>query len=127
MSALANQIDGNHYKNQPIQPIELAYYLKETPCFCKLAKYLTRDKGDKKINLQKAVHCIKLEQELSGFAEGYDNIFDIKIVKYWLNKFSSNQNITEALFLMNQSCYHDAIEQVELYAKSLGINLKEQQ
>lgn len=69
-SALEIQIDGQHYKNQKIQPIELAYKLGGTPAFCKLAKYLTREKNDKKINLQKAYHCICLEQDLEFWA-GY--------------------------------------------------------
>ena len=51
MSALDTQIDGGHYKDVKIQPIELAYKLGASPAFCKLAKYLSRDKGDKKINL----------------------------------------------------------------------------
>ena len=68
-SALDVQIDGQHYKNQKIQPIELAYKLGGTPAFCKLAKYLTREKNDKKINLQKAYHCICLEEDLKRWAE----------------------------------------------------------
>ena len=67
-SALDVQIDGQHYKNQKIQPIELAYKLGGTPAFCKLAKYLTREKNDKKINLQKAYHCICLEEDLRFWA-----------------------------------------------------------
>lgn len=69
-SALETQCDGNHYKTMKLQPIELAYKLGGTPAFCKLAKYLTREKNDKKINLQKAYHCICLEQELESWA-GY--------------------------------------------------------
>jgi DNA-binding phage protein len=46
-------------KNVKIQPIELAYKLGASPAFCKLAKYISRQKNDKKINLQKAIHCIR--------------------------------------------------------------------
>lgn len=68
-SALNVQIDGTHYKNQKIQPIELAYILGGTPAFCKLAKYLTREKNDKKVNLQKAYHCVCLEEDLQQWAQ----------------------------------------------------------
>ena len=64
MSALDKQIDGSHYKGAKLQPIELAYMLGATPCFTKLAKYLTRDKGDKFVNIEKARHCIELEEAL---------------------------------------------------------------
>ena len=84
-NALDVQIDGDHYKKQPIQPVELAYYVNGTPCFCKLAKYLTRDKGDKLVNIKKALHCIGLERDLKGF-------IDLSLTsnnhKYWINKFS---------------------------------------
>jgi len=63
-SALNTQVDGNHYKNQRIQPIELAYLVGGTPCFCKLAKYGSRNKVSKAIDLTKALHCVNIEREL---------------------------------------------------------------
>ena len=76
MSGLGTQIDGGHYTSMKMQPIELAYRLYGTPCFCKLAKYLTRDKGHKLTNLQKARHCITLEQDLSKYAMAYFDHLD---------------------------------------------------
>lgn len=66
---LTKQVDGNHYTEQLLQPIEAAYLLNATPCWTKLNKYLTRDKGNKLSNLNKALHCIELEEY---FEEGFD-------------------------------------------------------
>lgn len=66
---LTKQVDGKHYTEQLLQPIEAAYLLNATPCWTKLNKYLTRDKGDKLSNLNKALHCIELEEY---FEEGFD-------------------------------------------------------
>lgn len=66
MSATDTQVDGNHYKCMPIQPIE--YTLKNGLGFCEgnVIKYVSRHKkkGGKK-DLEKAIHYIQLliEQE----------------------------------------------------------------
>lgn len=64
MKATDNQVDGTHYNQLKIQPIQLGYALNASPCFVKLAKYITRDKGDKHINLTKAIHVTQLEEEV---------------------------------------------------------------
>lgn len=106
MSALDTQIDGSHYKVQKIQPIQLAYYVGGTPAFCKLAKYLTRDKGDRKTNLDKAVHCISLEEELQCFTGNYlvtydrgeiPDLYPSKEVCYWIDQFSEEKHVRDAL------------------------------
>jgi hypothetical protein len=71
MSALKEQVDGNHYTEMEIQPIELAYKVSGTPGFCKVVKYLTRDKGSKRKNLEKALHCVKLDEELRTVVAPY--------------------------------------------------------
>ena len=129
-SALDVQISGNHYKTQKIQPIELVYKLGATPCFCKLAKYLTRDKGDKKINLQKARHCIQLEQDLEDYTLYYEDSMDAAWIagEYKdgiIKDFSDNDYIKNALCFMFAGIYLSAIKSVEEYAESLGINLDE--
>ncbi|MGL5327292.1 MAG: hypothetical protein ACRC91_21755 [Aeromonas sp.] len=63
MNAINNQIGGDHYKGMEYQPYPLAMDLAATPGFCKVAKYLTRKKGDRLENLKKAYHVIELEQE----------------------------------------------------------------
>ena len=121
-SALDIQIDGQHYKNQKIQPIELAYKLGGTPAFCKLAKYLTREKNDKKVNLQKAYHCICLEEDLSVFADIYyikdhDNFYNERwYVEELVEDFSDNEMIRSALIAMYTRDYSSAKQCVNYYA-----------
>lgn len=64
MSAIDEQVGGSHYKRMTYQPIELSMEVGGTPTFCKVAKYLTRDKDDRLDNLSKARHCIQLEKEM---------------------------------------------------------------
>lgn len=114
MSALKNQVGGAHYKEQRLQPIELAYMLGGTPCFCKVAKYCTRDKGDHGENIRKAIHCIQLEKELKEYVplyrwpEGapYKHMISLYTEKEWLRK---------ALECMYDRRYNLAVETLEAY------------
>lgn len=126
-SALQTQIDGQHYKTQKIQPIELSYMIGGTPAFCKLAKYLTREKIDKKINLQKAFHCICLEEELVDYADYHYEIEHIceqtiKDTENLIKTFSSGSNeIYNALLTMYYRNYYSAKVWVNEYAlKTVG-------
>lgn len=126
-SALDIQIDGQHYKNQKIQPIELAYKLGGTPAFCKLAKYLTREKNDKKVNLQKAFHCICLEEDLKNWAEYHYEyeMVDDKIIEdneQLIVDFSNGvYEIEQALYEMFYRNYAKAKFWVNRYAlKTVG-------
>lgn len=119
-NALDIQVDGDHYKKQKMQPIELAYLVGGTPCFTKLAKYITRDKGDRNINLDKAIHCIAIEEEISGKA--YDHVAARYPVVAWssdkgqafmlIDIFSEDEDIRFALKYMLQRDYTRAIEHV---------------
>jgi hypothetical protein len=116
MSGLGTQCDGNHYTSMKMQPVELAYRLYGTPCFCKLAKYLTRDKGDKLINLQKARHCITLEQDLSKYAMAYFDHLDFQSTteaKRVIEEFTDILCYQEALFCMWVGDYKAAITWVD--------------
>ena len=64
MTVTNKQIDGSHYVSMKLQPLQLTYLLSETPCFCKVAKYLTRIKNDKLTQHEKALHCTQLEEVL---------------------------------------------------------------
>ena len=126
-SALEVQIDGQHYKNQKIQPIELAYKLGGTPAFCKLAKYLTREKNDKKVNLQKACHCICLEEDLKNWANYHYEyeMVDDKIIEdneQLIVDFSNGvYEIEQALYEMFYRNYAKAKFWVNRYAlKTVG-------
>jgi hypothetical protein len=103
MNGLGFQCDGTHYTAMKMQPIELVYKLYGTPCFCKLAKYLTRDKGDKLVNLNKAKHCVQLEMDLKTYAFQYIDNLDLVSVDSGtalINTFTDNQLYREALLRM---------------------------
>lgn len=124
-SALETQVGGSHYVSMKMQPIELAYALNASPAFCKLAKYLTRDKGDKLTNLQKALHCIKLEQELvQGKGVGlmysaFRKVEQSKKEQYKANvvkticEFADDVLIAYILIYMYEGEYFHAIRSVE--------------
>jgi len=61
--AVDTQVGGDHYKNMKMQPMELAYIVGGSPAFTKVAKYITRKKDDRTLNLEKAIHCIQFEFE----------------------------------------------------------------
>ena len=66
MSALDEQIGGNHYKVQGLEPFEITYANfgykgVRAAAYTKVNKYLTRDKGDHVENIQKAIHCLQIQ------------------------------------------------------------------
>ena len=63
MSALNHMVGGSHYK-QKMQVIQVTYLLGASPCWKMVAKYITRKKDNPKQDLEKAIHCIQLEDEL---------------------------------------------------------------
>lgn len=127
-SALDVQVDGNHYKKMRLQPIELAYLVGGTPCFTKLAKYATRDKGNKAVDLDKAIHCIKLEQDIvvksvtmvknsypilkeTGKVEGSA---EFERACHWIDIFTEDKYIRSALKYMLVMEYSLACESIKL-------------
>lgn len=119
--ALNSQIDGNHYKRLKMQPLELAYIVGGTPCFTKLAKYITRDKGDRMINLDKAIHCIQIEEQIFSKSPchvvetypllgSYTKIDQACLI---VDIFSDDEYIRTALKAMLQKDYSLAIASVE--------------
>lgn len=118
-SALETQQGGNHYKTMKLQPVELGYKIGATPCFVKLAKYLTRNKNDKKENLEKAFHCICLEQELVDYVSFYHDSDDVGFLEYkdyMIDEFSENLFIRNSLAAMYDRNYSVAKQNVKYYA-----------
>ncbi len=70
MVAINEQVGGDHYKNMAYQPFEFAMDLGGLPAMCKVAKYLTRTKDDRMLNLRKAYHVINLEQDYLASNKG---------------------------------------------------------
>ena len=71
-NALARQVDGNHYKDLAIQPMEYSFKNKLDPAQHTAIKYITRfrNKNGRK-DLEKAIHCIEMLIELEyGVSDG---------------------------------------------------------
>ena len=122
ISAIDTQEGGSHYKDQKVQPMEIAYYIGGTPAFCKLSKYM-RVKEDEAEDLRKAYHCIEFEEEMQYYAKLNYRYQDIDFIDYWIKRHTTNQNIRNALWCLSQFDYENAKIWVKTEAKSRGINL----
>jgi len=65
MSALDKQVGGTHYQELGRQPLEVTmdnfgYYGLNAAIYCKVNKYLTRNKGTDIEDIQKAIHCLEI-------------------------------------------------------------------
>lgn len=107
MNALNKQVAGNHYKNQKIQPIELAYILGQTPAFCKVCKYATRVKDDPVQQLNKALHCIELDEDLKDFHHLYCKV-DQEFAEDMIDEFTESSLLRECLKAMHKGDYTSA-------------------
>ena len=108
MGALNKQVAGSHYKNQKLQPIELAYMLGQTPAFCKVAKYTTRIKDDPVQQLNKALHCIELDEELKDYQHLYCKA-SIDFACDMIEDFTEDVNLRACLISMHIGDYTSAI------------------
>lgn len=104
MNAINQQVDGNHYANLAYQPFTLAMDLGSTPGFCKLAKYLTREKNDRMINLKKAYHVIQLEQE--WIRDNKHRDYNVWVVSHELSAFEKMQLILFCNQFKNGQAYY---------------------
>ena len=123
ISAIDTQEGGSHYKDQKVQPMELAYYIGGTPAFCKLSKYM-RVKEDQAEDLRKAYHCIEFEEEMQYYAKRNYKYQDPEFVEYWVNRHTTNTNIRNALLCLSWFNYENAKMWVRAEAKERGINLE---
>lgn len=107
MSALDKQIAGQHYKNQKVQPIQLAYMLGQTPAFCKVLKYATRIKDDPVQQLNKALHCIELDEELKEYQHLYCKV-SVDFACDMIEDFTEDTNLRACLIAMHMGDYMTA-------------------
>jgi hypothetical protein len=65
MTAINEQVGGDHYKHMPIQPMEYSMKNNLNACQHTVVKYVTRYKvkGGKQ-DLLKAIHCIEMLIEM---------------------------------------------------------------
>ena len=66
--ALDTQVGGDHYTKQGIQPLEstfanFGYEGLQASIYTKVNKYLTREKGTHRQDLQKAIHVLQMQVE----------------------------------------------------------------
>lgn len=123
MDASKMQVDGTHYTDMPMQPVQLAYLIGGTPCFCKLAKYASRKKhADPMIDLNKAIHCIRLEQEfiiknhqtfLKNYPASTSDPCNLELAVVLINIFTKDQDLRDALLFMHMKEYELAISSVQ--------------
>jgi len=64
MNSLNRQVAGTHYLNITYQPVQLTFDVNGTCTFCKVAKYISREKDDMVEQINKAIHCVELEKDL---------------------------------------------------------------
>lgn len=127
MTALNTQVDGDHYKRLSIQPLELAYAIGATPCFTKLAKYALRDKGDRIINIDKAIHVIGIEQEIVEKAHQHimDSYPQINkeagrgLAFMLIDIYTQEELVRTALKAMFNQDYRTAIQSMEKYKEQI--------
>ena len=93
-NALNTQIGGSHYKNMAIQPVELIARLKFDFIQGSIIKYISRDKGNRLQDLQKAKHFCELGLVYGGF-EKQVNISSFKCVS--LSRHISNYVYSNSL------------------------------
>lgn len=108
MGALNKQVGGSHYKKGKIQPIELAYMLGQTPAFCKVCKYATRVKDDPVQQLNKALHCIELDQELKDFQHLYCKVSQ-DFAEDMIDEFTTSTYLRQCLKYMHKGDYTSAM------------------
>jgi hypothetical protein len=67
-SALDTQIGGGHYKKKGLQPFEMTfanygYDGIQAAVYTKINKYLLREKGTHREDINKAIHCLQIQLE----------------------------------------------------------------
>lgn len=104
-SALNFQVGGTHYTELGMQPLELAYLVNGTPCFTKVAKYLVRKKGTHKQDLQKALTCVQIEEELTNkgiglqyFAVSIDEDFVVNMIEKYTDVITYQMVLKDMYF-----------------------------
>lgn len=107
-NALNIQVAGNHYKTQKIQPIELTYILGQTAAFCKVCKYTTRVKDNPLQQVDKAIHCIQLEETLVDHMCKYSPL-SWEMSASYIKDFTEDTDLREALKCMVNKNYKGAI------------------
>jgi hypothetical protein len=101
--------DGTHYTDMKMQPLELAWRIKATPAFTKVAKYTTRVKDDPIEQMDKAIHCCEIEKELNNKYGCYQQTLEVLDSYLHISDFTDNITLQYALQAMYMRQYDVAL------------------
>ena len=128
MKAEDIQVAGNHYKNMAYQTARFGFDVGLESLGTQIAKYLTRDKGSRIENLEKAYHCIALDQQFDEelYDEGFVYSLDIyrpesddeKIEKYF-SQFSDGDKLKKVMVNYMKANFSSAKRGLRRYINGL--------
>lgn len=125
MKASERQVGGSHYKNVEVQPIQIAYMLGCTPLWVKVCKYITRTKEDHTVDLQKALHCVELENEMMEFRCRNYMVEMNRYNQEDIEKFSNQYEDSEFIDLVLQHMYFGFYKQAaEAICEKAGVKVE---
>ena len=81
--------------------------LGQTPAFCKVCKYATRIKDDPLQQLNKALHCIELDETLSKYHHLYNKV-DLYVAEFLIDQFTEDDKLRSCLKSMHKMDYANA-------------------
>lgn len=113
--ALSTQVGGSHYKGIVLQPILLSYAVANgDSCFTKVAKYVTRDKGANKEDINKAAHICMLAGELQNCSiastRDYARKTDLALIAAFAGQYKNEEFVREVLVWLYEGDYSRASE-----------------
>jgi len=121
MTALDNQVDGTHYKTMLIQPILLAYIVANgDACFCKAAKYISRDKEDAAEDLLKAAHVAELLSLRKGYGHNAVDFTPahVELIRAFVKQYNGPESHVTFLYHMATGDVEKAIQSINYIIKS---------
>lgn len=129
MNAEQTQVGGNHYKNMAYQTARFGFDAGLESLGTQIAKYLTRDKGSRLENLEKAYHCIALDQQFdeeyrADFIEGkyalniYCEQTNEEYLSRYFSQFTDGDKLKSIMRLYMQAKYPQAKGLLRKYINS---------
>ena len=128
MNAEDIQVAGNHYKNMTYQTARFGFDVGLESLGTQIAKYLTRDKGSRIENLEKAYHCIALDQQFdeewklenSKFClDIYDAFCDEKPLEKYFSQFEDCEKLKSIMRYYMKAEYSTAKGLLRKYINSV--------
>lgn len=132
MNAEKIQVGGQHYKNMAYQTARFGFDAGLESLGTQIAKYLTRDKGSRIENLEKAYHCISLDQQFdkdlqkeTGSVEYSLDIYleseDEPLLEKYFSQFTDGDKLKAVMRQYMKANYPQAKGLLRKYIKGLSI------